>query len=41
MRRLISCLAGILFFISSTNICKGEELPLWEAGIGSVGLDHP
>jgi len=41
MRRLISCLAGILFFISSTNICGGEELPLWEAGIGVVGLTTP
>lgn len=38
MRRLIIYLTGVLLVVASTNICRAEELPLWEAGLGVIGL---
>jgi outer membrane protein len=42
MRQLIICLVGVLFVeVVSSNICRAEEQPLWEAGIGVTGLTIP
>jgi len=41
MRRLITCLVGFLWAVTSTHISRAEELPLWEAGLGVAGLSVP
>ena len=41
MRRLIPCLVGFLLAAAPANISRSEELPLWEAGLGAVGLSLP
>jgi len=41
MRRLITCLVGFLWAVTSTHISRAEELPLWEAGLGVAGLTVP
>jgi outer membrane scaffolding protein for murein synthesis (MipA/OmpV family) len=41
MRRLITCLVGFLWAVTSTHISRAEERPLWEAGLGVAGLSVP
>ncbi|MDW7709664.1 MAG: MipA/OmpV family protein [Deferrisomatales bacterium] len=41
MRPRISCLVGLLLAVSSTNIGRSEELPLWEMGLGAAALSLP
>jgi outer membrane protein len=41
MRRLITCLAVFLFVVTSVNVCRAGEFPLWEAGFGATGITIP
>jgi outer membrane scaffolding protein for murein synthesis (MipA/OmpV family) len=41
MRQVITYLLGFLLAVTSTNISRAEELPLWEAGLGFAGLSLP
>jgi MipA family protein len=40
-RRLIPCLVGLLSAATFANLSRAEELPLWEAGLGVMGLSLP